>query len=65
MHMRHVSGENFQATHMQKSVIPISDDGSLVVRKRIFSDLFTTHGLDPKISPNIGRLDDKEVGQHT
>jgi len=57
--------ENFQATHMQKSVITISDDGSLVVQKRMFSGLFTSHGLDPKISPKIGRVNDNEVGQHT
>ena len=50
---------------MQKSVITISDDGSLVVRKRMFSGLFTGHGLDPKIPPKIGRVNDKEVGKHT
>jgi hypothetical protein len=46
--MRHVSGKNIQATHMPKSAITISDDGSLV-RKRMFSGLFTSHALNPKI----------------
>jgi len=43
--MRRVSSKKTQATHMSKSVITISDDGSLV-RKRMFSGLFTSHKLD-------------------
>jgi hypothetical protein len=42
---------------MPKSAITISDDGSLV-RKRMFSGLFTSHGLDPK----IGKVKDKGRG---
>ena len=41
---------------MPKPAITISEDGSLV-RKRMFSDLFTSHALDRRISPN-----DKERG---
>ena len=40
--MRRVSGKKTQATHMPKSAITISDDGSLV-RKRMLSGLFTFH----------------------
>jgi len=43
--MRRASGEQTQATRMPKSAITISDDGSLV-RKRMFSGLFTSHALD-------------------
>ena len=39
---------------MPKSVITISDNGSLV-RKRMFSGLFTRYVLDPKISAKIGK----------
>ena len=59
--MRRVSGEKTQVTHMPKSVITISDDGSLV-RKRMFSGLFTSHALDPNILPNIGKGNDKGKG---
>ena len=52
--MRRVSSEKTQATHVPKSAITISDDGSLV-RKRMFSGLFTSHALDPNISPKIGK----------
>ena len=52
--MRHVPSEKIQGTYMPKSAITISDVGSLV-RKRIFSGLFTSHGLDPK----IGKVKDK------
>jgi len=43
--MRRVSDKKTQATHMPKSAITISDDGSLV-QKRMFSGLFTSHELD-------------------
>ena len=43
--MRHASSEQTQATHMPKSAITISDDGSLVW-KRMSSGLFTSHTLD-------------------
>ena len=39
---------------MPKLAITISDNGSLV-RKRMFSGLFTRHALDPKISVKIGK----------
>ena len=39
---------------MPNSAITISDDRSLV-RERIFSGLFTSHALDPNISPKMGR----------
>jgi len=52
--MRRVSCEKIQATYMPKSAITISDNGSLV-RKRMFSGLFTSHALDPKISAKIGK----------
>jgi len=59
--IRRVSGKKTQVTHMPKSVITISDDGSLV-RKRMFSGLFTSHALDQKILPNIGKGNDKGKG---
>jgi len=59
--MRRGPGEKSQATHMPKLAITISDDGSLV-RKRIFSGLITCHTLDPKISWNIGKGNDKGMG---
>jgi len=43
--MRRVPGKRTQATHMPKSAITISDDKSLVQRRR-FSGLFTSHTLD-------------------
>jgi hypothetical protein len=68
-HVRHVSGEKFQATYMPKSAITISDDGSLV-RKRMFSGLFTSHELDPEITPKIDKVkvdkvNDRGEGRHT
>jgi len=59
--MRRVSGKKTQATHMPKSAITISDDGSLV-RERMFSSLFTSHALDPNISPKMGRGMKRERG---
>ena len=59
--MTRVSGKKTQATHMPKSAITISDDGSLV-RERMSSGLFTSHALDPNISPNIGKGNDKGKG---
>ena len=41
-------------TRMLKLAITISDDGSLV-RERMSSGLFTSHALDPNISPKMGR----------
>ena len=52
-HKRHISNEKVQAMHMPKSTITISDDGAFV-RKRMFSKLFTAHGLDSKSSPRSG-----------
>ena len=52
--MRRVSGKKTRGTHIPKSAITISDDGSLV-RERMFSGLFTSHALDPNISPKMGR----------
>jgi len=52
-HKRYMSNEKVQAMHMPKSTIRISDDGPLV-RKRMFSKLFTAHGLDSKSSPRSG-----------
>ena len=57
--MRRVSSEKTQATH--GPAITISDDGSLV-RKRMFSGLFTSHALDLNISPNIGKGNDRGKG---
>ena len=42
---------------MPKSAIAISDDGPLI-RKGVFSGLFTSHALDPRISPHIGKVKD-------
>ena len=62
--MRDVSSEKIQVTHMPKSAITMSNHGSLV-RKIMFSGLFTSHALDRKISPKIGRRNDKGEGQHS
>jgi len=59
--MRCVSGKKTQATHMPKSAITISGDGSLV-RERMFSGLSTSHALNPNISPNIRKGNDKGKG---
>ena len=60
-HIRRISSKKTQVTHMPKSTITISDDRSLVW-KRMFSGLFTSHMLDPKILPNIGKGNDKGKG---
>ena len=60
-HMRHVSREKDQGTYTPKSVVTISVDGSLV-RKRMFSGLFTSHALD--LSEDL-EANDKGEGQHT
>jgi len=49
---------------MPKSTITISEDGSLVL-KRIFSGLFTSHVLDPKISPKSCKVNGRGEGQGT
>ena len=59
--MRCVSGKKTQATHMPKLAIMIYDDGSLV-QERKFSGLFTSHALDPNISPKMGRGMKRERG---
>ena len=56
--MRHLSGDRIWATHMPKSGITIPDDWSLVW-KIMFSGLFTSHVLYPKISMKIGKVDDE------
>jgi len=55
------SREKDQGTYTPKSVVTISVDGSLV-RKRMFSGLFTSHALD--LSEDL-EADDKGEGQHT
>jgi len=59
--MRRVSSKKTQATHVPKLAITISDDRSLV-RKRMFSGLFTSHALDPNILPKIGKGNDRGKG---
>ena len=49
---------------MSKSAITISDDGTLV-RKRMFSSLFTSHKFGPKILSKVGKANDKRERQHT
>ena len=65
---------------MSKSAITISYDGTpsssrsgpvgtwpldRLVQKRMLSGLFTSHGLDSKISLKVEKANDKGEGQHT
>jgi len=63
MRMRHVYSEKFQETHMPKSAIIISDEGRWYGKS---PSLFKkSHCLDPKLSPKIGKVNDKKEGQHS
>ena len=55
--MRHAFGKKVEVMHMSKLVIAISDDRPLI-RNGISPGLFTSHALDPRISPNIGKVKD-------
>jgi len=60
MRMRHVYSEKIQATHMPKSAIIISDEGPWYGKAPVCSQ--KSHCLDPKLSPKIGKGDDKGKG---